>query len=1026
MHPDRLLRRFDAWEARTRGTRSFPARVDLEPAYRPLFGKERVKAGIIDDGRVPGFFERFQGNLRTISAKPALDRLPTPVSHEGTGDLTELQVLLPPRVSISDAMSGGLLRSLSAASGHLAFELLAMPDKVIAQFVCDAADLAVVRASLRSCLPDVRMLERRDFLFEQWFTADRYCVGCAFGLADRVFRPLRLDHGVDSLTEIVARLDDLEDGELTLFQVLFAPTVMPWGRDLIDFASHIEDEDGVLPLIRDKFSEPTFAVIVRLAALAPSENVAVERFRRLRHALVSTSRSPANELVPLEGHQSLENEMMDVLERQARRRGMLLSLSELQTLVHLPTDVHSGRLLRATARTKAAPATVGTTGLVLGTNEHDGAERPVVLSMAQRIRHLHCIGSSGSGKSTLLLSMAIQDIEQGNGIAVLDPHGDLIEDIIARIPESRAGDVVLFDPSDEAFPIGFNVLSAHSELEKTLLASDFVGVFRRLASTTFGDQMVSVLSNAVLAILESEQGGTLFDLRRFLSDKTFRTQFLKSVSDAEVLHYWRNEFPLLKGAAHSPILTRLNTFLRPKVLRYMVAQRDNRLDLRAIMDSRKILLAKLSHGLVGEENSHLLGSLLVAKIAQAAVSRQDEEAGKRQPFILYLDEFHHFVTPSVAGMLTGARKYGLGLVLAHQEMRQIRARSEEVASSILANAFTRLVFQVGEQDAKTLADGFSFFEASDLQRLSVGQAVARIERADFDFSLQTLLPDPVSDDLRDRRAKAVRAFSRNAYAKPRAEVEAMLSSAPAMEDAPADQAEPPPKKEKSAPSRRTERAVSEPSLPGRGGVQHKYLQSLVKKIAEDRGFEAHVEKTVLDGHGHIDVALEFAQLRVACEISVTTRVTHEVGNLTKCLAAGFDYAVLLSTDERILQLARDDVAASSEDRIHLLTMDRLGGFLDEIGGAPALRPGKPPKAAAPLTEPVARKGFDGKRMLTTKDAASYLGLAVQTLAKLRVIGGSPPFYKFGRQVLYDRAELDMWIALRRQQSTSDRSPSSHE
>jgi len=991
--------------------------VDLEPAYKPLFGKERVRGGIIDDGRVPGILERLEGSLRRAVAKPADGRLPMPVSHDGSGDLVELQVLVPPKVASSAATAGGLLRSLCATSHHLAFEIVALPDNVVAQFVCDAPDLAALRGSLRSLIPDIRLVERRNFLFDEWFSADRFCATCNFGLSDRVFRPLRLTHDIDSLSEVIAQLDDLEDGELALLQVLFAPAVMPWGKDLEEFASNIEDQDRVLPLIRAKFSEPTFAAGVRLAALSSEEETAVHRFRRLLQAVHSTTRSPTNDLVPLRVEDTIEGEMMDILERQTRHRGMLLSLSELETLVHLPVAVHSVRLLRATSRTKAAPAPLGTTGLVLGTNEHDGVTRPIALSTTQRLRHMHCIGSSGSGKSTLVLSMAIQDIAQGSGFAVLDPHGDLIDDILSYIPEHRAKDVVLFDPSDEEFPIGFNVLSAHSELEKTLLSSDFVGVFRRLSSTTFGDQMVSVLSNAVLAILESGQGGTLFDLRRFLSDKTFRRQFLKSVTDEEVLHYWRNEFPLLKGAAHSPILTRLNTFLRPKVLRFMVAQKDNRLDFRAIMDGRKIFLAKLSHGLIGQENAHLLGSLLVAKVAQATVSRQDEVASQRQPFILYLDEFHHFVTPSVATILGGARKYGLGLVLAHQDMRQVRAKSEDVASAILTNAYTRVVFQAGEQDARDLAEGFAFFEANDLQRLSVGQAIARVERNDFDFNLSTARPAPVGDVIRRARTEAVREFSRAAYARPREQVQAALRVKPVPQEDEDVTEDVPPRQPRS--ERGSGEKLADSQLPGRGGVQHKYLQSLVKKLAEDHGFEAHVEKAVLDGHGHVDVALGFADLSVACEISVTTRVAHEVGNLTKCLAAGFSYAVLISTDDRILQLARDEIEQSGDDRIRLLTLDSLGAFLDEIAGAPAPRPQPSAKTTQQAGQPLAQKGFEGKRMLTTKDAARYLGLAVQTLAKLRVTGGSPPFHKFGSRVLYDTADLAAWIARRRRGSTSD-------
>jgi hypothetical protein len=202
--------------------------------------------------------------------------------------------------------------------------------------------------------------------------------------------------------------------------------------------------------------------------------------------------------------------------------------------------------------------------------------------------------------------MITQDIAAGHGVAVLDPHGDLIDDIVIRIPEHRTSDVILLDPADEEFPVGFNVLSAHSELEKTLLSSDLVAVFRRL-STSFGDQMVAVLGNAVLAFLESSEGGTLIDLRRFLLDKAFRTKFLETVADEHVRSYWKDEYPLLKGGAHASILTRLNTFLLPKVIRHMVAQKQDRLGMRAIMDGQKILLAKLSQVAIGEDNSHLLG-----------------------------------------------------------------------------------------------------------------------------------------------------------------------------------------------------------------------------------------------------------------------------------------------------------------------------------------------------------------------------------------------------------------------------------
>jgi energy-coupling factor transporter ATP-binding protein EcfA2 len=293
---------------------------------------------------------------------------------------------------------------------------------------------------------------------------------------------------------------------------------------------------------------------------------------------------------------------------------MLLNCDELLSIAHLPSaSARSAKLKREERRTKTPPALALGHALSLGENYHAGKSVQVTLGPNERVRHLHLIGASGSGKSTLLLNMIVQDIRNGEGSVVLDPHGDLIDQILGHVPEERVRDVVLLDPSDEGYPIGFNILSAHSELERNLLASDLVSVFRRL-STSFGDQMNTVLANAIMAFLESTEGGTLSDLRRFLVEREFRERFLATVRDPEIVYYWQKEFPLLTGKPQGPILTRLDTFLRPKMIRHMVSQKENRIDCGAIMNGRRILLVKLAQGLIGEENSYLLGTLIVSML----------------------------------------------------------------------------------------------------------------------------------------------------------------------------------------------------------------------------------------------------------------------------------------------------------------------------------------------------------------------------------------------------------------------------
>src|SRR6185436_8553756 len=391
-------------------------------------------------------------------------------------------------------------------------------------------------------------------------------------------------------------------------------------------------------------------------------------------------------------------------------------------------------------------------------------------------RHAHIVGASGTGKSTLLFNLIRQDIENGQGVAVLDPHGDLIDKILGIIPPERIADVVLVDPADDEYVIGFNILSAHSELEKTLLASDLVSVFQRL-STSWGDQMQSVLQNAILAFLESDRKGTLADLRRFLIEPDFRREFLTSVQDTNVLYYWQKGFHHLGGnKSIGPILTRLEMFLARKPIFYMVSQAENRLDFGEIMDTGKIFLAKLPEGLLGKENSYLLGTLLVGKFHQLAMSRQAQQMAARRDFWIYADEFQNFITPSMAEILSGARKYRIGLTLAHHELHQLH-RSPDVASAVMSHPFTRIVFRVGDDDARKLAEGFSSFEARDLKNLETGQAICRVERSDYDFNLTVPLPEESDpDEAASRRQEAITS-SRKKYGTLRAEIEANLRRA---------------------------------------------------------------------------------------------------------------------------------------------------------------------------------------------------------------------------------------------------------
>ncbi len=881
--------------------------------------------------------------------------------------------------------------------GLLSFEVIGTPELIVIQLACLGSDADQLREQIISHFPEARVIAVPSFLLRTWIKDRRVpSIVVDFGLASEFMLPLKsLPTAMDPLVTITGALGKLREEEVGLIQVLFEPVRNPWTESVISAVTDHEGKDffanapDLVKHARQKIQSPLFAVVIRVAAKSADEDRMWQIAKSIGAGLAHLTNPNINALVPLsnEGYDDLHHEI-DLVARLSHRSGMLLNIEELISLVHLPTGaVRAPKLKRQSGKTKAAPSLALNHELLLGVNEHEEEVQRVTLSVDQRVKHTYVIGASGTGKSTFLLNCIMQDIERGEGLAVLDPHGDLIDQVMERIPENRWDDVILFDPSDEDFPIGFNILSAHSEIEKQLLASDLVAVFKRL-STAWGDQMNSVLGNAILSFLESERGGTLADMRRFLVEKEYREEFLTTVKDRENIYYWQKEFPILTGRPQGPLLTRLDTFLRPKLVRFMVAQKENRLDFAEIMNGRKIFLAKLAQGGIGEENSFLLGSLIVSKFHQLALARQEMRAADRRPFYLYIDEFHNFVTPSMASILSGARKYRLGLVLAHQELRQVK--NEEVAGAIIANPYTRVCFRLGDQDARKLEDGFSFFDAKDLQNLGIGEAICRIERAEFDFNLQTPPIDQVGERAGRDRVDQITRLSQKRYGTPRQQVEEALEKAfgrpstaskpekpqatesvtpsepvaepvqaksppqpaaappietvpqqaPATEvqtssDPPKDISPEPPQKAKTK-----AKPVEEMTL-GRGGSEHKYLQELIKQWAEGLGWKASIEMPVPGAMGSVDVGLEKQGRIIACEICVTSPVEQEISNIEKCVKSGLENIVSVSLDKR--QLAKIETAAKKRftpdelARVRFLIPEDLFEFVEEIDAKLAKR-----------------------------------------------------------------------------------------
>lgn len=971
-----LTASFYAWELRGRGWTLADYPVSLEPPYRPCFMLPGLQTAphTIDDGKRPTFLSSFVDRAKglfadtavPVSRQPEFEEAP-PFPELLRGPQTTLSIRLPDDYDTSVEASQRMLRAFLASFEPVSFEMIGHDGTVSIQVVCSQADAEQISEAISGYAPQVAVIAGEDLLAEAWRENAHHLV-IDFGLAQEFFLPLGAlrSFRFDPYISLVAALARARQGETLCFQVLIERTMNPWSKAILDAVtdgsggSIIADAPEFAPLAREKVALPLASAAVRVGVQADSLERAWELARGTGSFILQHARPGGNDLVPLENDGYPDDlHVAAFMERRSFRTGMILSLDELAGLVHIPdASVRHEGLIRERRQTKGIPNEARGHALVLGTNTHRGVQMPATLSAERRLEHIHVIGASGTGKSTLLVNLIAQDLAAGNGLALFDPHGDLVDDVLARIPKERTNQVVVFDPGDAEYPIGFNVLSAQSDTEKNLIASDLVGVFQRL-STSWGDAMSTVLGNAVLAVLEHPEGGTLLTLRRFLVDDAFRRQYLKNVADREVRFFWEKEFPLIGTRSIGPILTRLNTFLRPKLIRHIVAQTQPRLDLAEVMNTGMVFLAKLSQGVIGEENAHLLGSLLVTKFHQLALSRQTIPKEKRRPFYLYADEFQHFVTPSMAPLLTEARKYGVALVLSHQTLAQLRD-SPRAQDAVMGNAYTRIVFRVGDDDARKLADGFSSFTVGDIQRLGRGEAIVRMGTSTQDFNVRTSPAAEISiDDAEVRRGDVMQA-SRNSYGTPihqiselpddkfevvpeeQQQVDKRLSIRQSAEQV--DTQEPslhieaePARLTELLPSpkpRRLHIADVEPSHMGRGGREHVYLQQLIKRLGEERGFRAIIEADASDGKA--DILLKRGSLTIACEISISTSVDHEVENLRKCISAKFTRIFFICSNKR----RRDTVAkrikeVAAQSLIDFLSPEDICAALDNIACADA-------------------------------------------------------------------------------------------
>ncbi len=472
-------------------------------------------------------------------------------------------------------------------------------------------------------------------------------------------------------------------------------------------------QEDVVRAIETKATKSGFETVIRLVATAPEENQAKSHLKTLIDSFLQFN---APELNGLTVAKYPEIEVLkDYILRQFGdpRNSFIFNTEELATVFHLPgikTETPNIRWLKA--KRLPAPENLSKQGILLGKNVYRGMEKLVRMETDDRRRHIYVIGKTGTGKTTWMQNMAFQDIIDGQGVCVIDPHGDMIEWLLQRIPKERVDDVIHFYPPDINRPLGLNLLEATTPAEKDMVVSEMIAIFYKLfdpnSSGIVGPIFEHYMRNAMLLLLADETGATLIDIPRVFTDKSFREGKLVNVTDPTVLRFWKEEFAQAEksnqvGELFSYIISKIGRFISNEMMRNIVGQAKSSFDIREVMDNKKILLVNLAKGLTGEINSNLLGFILVSKMQMAALSRADMAENSRNDFYLYIDEFQNVTTESIATILSEARKYRLNLIIAHQFVAQLE---EKIRDAVFGNVGSLIAFTIGAPDAETIGKQF--------------------------------------------------------------------------------------------------------------------------------------------------------------------------------------------------------------------------------------------------------------------------------------------------------------------------------
>lgn len=620
---------------------------------------------------------------------------------------------------------------------HVAFEIVALPGDIRFYVSAPNKHRELIEKQIHGTYPGAVVSEVEDYNI---FSEQGEVAYASLKLRSSNYYPLKTfrDLAVDPLALLTSAIAKLDEGEGAAIQFIVAPADNKWrsqGRKFIAKTKKTEADPEkakfnvdakTLEAIENKISKPGFHVSIRIVANATNKERAKMVVDNIKSAFAQFSSDQNN--FTGDKIRIPQNFMTDFIYRYQPllKRPSVLTSEELATVFHFPNkSIETPNIFWLNAKRAPAPQEVPDHGdLFIGKSVFRGQERPVYLLNPDRQRHVYIVGATGTGKSTLLAQMILQDIRAGRGVCFIDPH-DTYELIMESLPPERAEDVIYFDVSNRDRPFGWNIMEARDDYERHLTVTGFIGLLYKLfdphQTGIVGPRLEHSVRNAMLTVMEAEPRGTIVEVMRVLQDPggPYLQELLPRVSDPIVKRFWTEQIAQTsefhKSETLDYIVSKFGRFVTNKLMRNIVGQSVSSFNFRRAMDEGKIIIVNLAKGLIGEENSSFMGSLLVPKILAAATSRQDIPVEERRNFYLYVDEFQNFATPDFATILSEARKYALNLTVANQFIAQVE---EDIKNAVFGNVGTKIAFRVGVADGQFLAHEFApTFGESDLLKI---------------------------------------------------------------------------------------------------------------------------------------------------------------------------------------------------------------------------------------------------------------------------------------------------------------------